>query len=128
MREDYRSFVIPGIRQVEIDSYVDQATPYIQALIEDQLKEMQSTKVIMKLWVIEKKLAISAITLDSEDAEGPQDIGDNTGDNYIKVEQSFNRLMAESFEGSNIEEVIQHIFEHITMQVEIARMPQKSLL
>ena len=32
--------------------------------------------------------------LDPEVAEGDQDIGSNNGDNYIRVEMSFNSLMA----------------------------------
>ena len=45
----YRSFVIPGIPKVDIDSYVDPGKPNIKALIEGQMKEMQSTKVIITL-------------------------------------------------------------------------------
>ena len=63
----YRSFVIPGIPKADIDSYIDQAKPYIKTLIEDQLKEMQSAKVIMILWVRWKKPVKLAIMLDPED-------------------------------------------------------------
>ena len=45
----YRSFAIPGIPKVDIDGYADPAKPNIKALIEGQMKEMQSTKVIITL-------------------------------------------------------------------------------
>ena len=113
LRGAYRSFVIPGTPKADTDSYFDETKPHIKALIEDQLKEMQSTKVIMTLWVKWKKPVKLAITLDPEDVEGAQDIGVNTGDNYIKVEILFNSLMTEVFEGSNSDELIQRMFAHI---------------
>lgn len=42
----------------------------------------------MTLWVRWKKPVKLAIRLDSEDVNGAQDIGDNTGDSYSKVEMS----------------------------------------
>ena len=51
----YRSFVMPGLPKTDIDSYFDQAKPYIKTLIEKQLKEMGSVKIIMTLLVIWKK-------------------------------------------------------------------------
>ena len=66
----HRRFVIPGILKADIDSYVDQAKPQIKTLIEDQVKEMQSTKAIITLSVRWKKSVKSAITLDPEDVQG----------------------------------------------------------
>ena len=60
----YRSFVIPGTPKTDIDSYFDQTKPYIKSLIKDQLKEMQSAKVIMTLWLRWKNPVKLAITLD----------------------------------------------------------------
>ena len=120
----YRNFVAPGIPKADIDSYIDQAKPHIKTLIEDQLKEMQSAKLIMTLWVRWKKPVKLAIMLDPEDVKGAQDIGGNTGDNYIKLEMAFNCLMTEFFEGSNTDELIQRIFAHIKTQVENPRMPE----
>ena len=81
LKRAYRSFVIPGTPKADIHSYIDQAKPHIKALIEDQLKEMQSAKIIMTLWVRWKKPVRLAITADSEDVEGVQGIGGNIGDN-----------------------------------------------
>ena len=67
---------------------------------------MQSTKVIMTIWVKWKKPMKSAITIDLEDVEDAEDL-DSTGDVYIKFERLFNSLIMEFFEGSNIEELIQ---------------------
>ena len=47
----YRSFVIPGTPKTDIDSYFDQTRPYIKTLINNQLKEIGSAKIIMTLWV-----------------------------------------------------------------------------
>ena len=53
----YRSFVIPGTRKTDIDSYFDQTKPHIKKLVKNQLKELRSAKIIMTLWVIWKKPA-----------------------------------------------------------------------
>ena len=45
----YRSFVIPGAPKTDIDSYLDQTKPHIKTLIENQLKELGSAKIIMTL-------------------------------------------------------------------------------
>ena len=118
--------MIPGTPKTDIDGYFDQTKPYIKALIEDQLKEMQSTKVIMTLWVRWKKPVNLDITLGSEDVEVTQDIGGNTSDNRIRVEMVFNSLMTEFFQGNNTDELIQCIFVHIKTQVENPRMPESS--
>ena len=48
----YRSFVIPGTLKIDIDSYSDRTRSHIRTLIENQLKELGSAKIIMTLWVI----------------------------------------------------------------------------
>ena len=42
------------------------------------------------------------IELRPDDAENAQGVDGNTGDNYIRVEMSFNSLVTEFFEGSDI--------------------------
>ena len=78
---------------------------------------MQSTKIIISLWVRWKKPMQSAITLDSEDEEGAQDIGDNTCDKYIKIDILISSLIRKLFKGSNIEQLIQRMFVHIRTQL-----------
>ena len=51
----YRGFMIPGVAKTDIDSYFNQAQPHIKTLIEDELKEIESAKIIMTLWVRWKK-------------------------------------------------------------------------
>ena len=51
----YRSFVMPGKLKTEVDVHFDQARPYIKTLIENQLKEMGSAKIILTPWVLWKK-------------------------------------------------------------------------
>ena len=55
LRGAYRSFVILSTPKTDIDGYFDQTKPHVKTLIENQLKEMGSTKIIMTLWVISKK-------------------------------------------------------------------------
>ena len=59
-----RSFVIPGTPKTKIDAQLEQAKPHTKASVEDYLKEMQSAKVIMTLWVRQKRYVKVAITLD----------------------------------------------------------------
>ena len=56
--------------------------------------------------------------------EDAQDVEGNTDDNYTRVEMTFNSLMIEIFEVSNIEEHIQHVFVYIKAQVGKPRMPE----
>ena len=44
-----RGFVIPGTSKNDIDSYFDQTKPRIKTLMENQLKEVGSAKIIMTL-------------------------------------------------------------------------------
>ena len=55
LKGPYRSFVTSGLPIADIDDSVDRAKPHVKALIADQLKEMQSTKVTMTLRVRWKK-------------------------------------------------------------------------
>ena len=75
--------MVPGLLKADIDSIDGWVKPHTKALIEDQLKEMQSTKVIMTLWVRWKKPVKSAITLSPEDVEDAKDVEGNNNDNYI---------------------------------------------
>ena len=109
---------------MDIDSYFDQTKPHIKTLIKNHLKEMRSAKIIMTLWLRWKKPVMSLIKLGPEDAKNVQDSDGSTGDNYIKVEMSFNTLMTEFFEGSDINDLIQGILAHIKTQVENPRMPE----
>ena len=79
---------------------------------------MQSTNIIITLWVRWNKTVKLVITLDPGDVEGAQDIGDSTADNCIMVEMPFNNQMTELFVGSNIEELMQHMFVYIKIQIE----------
>ena len=49
LKRAYRSCAVPGTPKIDTDSYFDQTKPHIKTLIEDQLKEMQSAKIIMTL-------------------------------------------------------------------------------
>ena len=51
----------------DVDSYFDQARSYIKTLIENQLKEMESAKIIMTLWVLWKKPIKRLIELHTND-------------------------------------------------------------
>ena len=74
---------------------------------------MQFEKMIITLWIRWKKHVKSNFTVDPENAEGVQDVGGNTSDNYTSVEMPFNSLMAEFFEDSDINDLIQRMLAHI---------------
>ena len=124
LKEAYKSFVVPGLPKADVDSYIEKVKPYVKSLIEKQLEEMNSAKVIMTLWVRWKKpLPKPAFSPDAEDHEGAEDI-EGTGDQYIRIEMLFNSLMTEFFNGSNIEELLERMFAHIKTQTENPKFPE----
>ena len=124
LRGAYRSFVIPGTPKTDTDIYFDQTKPHIKTLIENQLKEIGSAKIIMTLWVIWKKPIKEHIELDPEDAKNAQELDDGIVDNCIIVEMPFNNLMTEFFEGSDINNLIQHMLAHIKSETENPKFPE----
>ena len=72
----------------------------------------------MSLWVRWRKPIMPLIELHPDDAENAQSVDGNTGDNYIRVEMSFNSLVTEFFEGSDISQLIQRMLGHIKAKVE----------
>ena len=73
--------------------------------------------VIIKLCARWKNPIKLAITLDPKDAKGTHNVGSNIGDNCIRAEVSFNSLITESFEGSDMENLIQNIFAQNRLQI-----------
>ena len=69
----YRSFVILGLPKAAIEVYIPLAKPLINTLIKDQLKQMQSTKTIMTVWMRREKPMNIFITLDPKYKECSQD-------------------------------------------------------
>ena len=64
---------------------------------------MGPAKIIMTLWVRWKKRIMRVTELDDlEDAKDAQDFDDGIGNNYIRVEISFNSLITEFLEDSNV--------------------------
>ena len=81
----YKSFKMPGKPKADVDSYFDQAKPYIKTLIEKQLQKMGSLKIIMTLWVIWKKSIKLLVKLDPEDVRNDEELDDgNVDDIYYK--------------------------------------------
>ena len=98
----YKSFKMPGKPKADVDSYFDQAKPYIKSLIETQLQEMGSAKIIMTLQVIWKKPIKLLVKLDPEDVKNDEELDDGNVDYiyYKKIEMSFNSLMTQFFDAS----------------------------
>ena len=63
--------------------FFDQIKPQINTLIENQLKEKGSAKIIMTLWVVWKKPIKLLIKL-PEDAKNAQELDDGTTDDSTK--------------------------------------------
>ena len=84
-----------------------------------------SAKIIMTLWVRWKKPIIPLIELDPEDAINTQDLDDGiTGDNYERVEMSFNSLMTEFFDASDINDLIQRMLAYIKAHTKNTKFPE----
>ena len=116
----YRSFVIAGLPKTDIDSYFDETKPHIKLLIENQLKEMGSAKIIITLLVVWKKPIKLLIKLDPEDVKNAQDLDDGTtGDIYYeRIEMPLNSLMTEFFDANDINDLIECMFAYIKAQTE----------
>ena len=82
----------------------------------------------MTLWVRCKKPVRLAVKLESEDVEGAQDMGGNSGDNYVRVEMPVKSLMTKCFEGRCTNELIQRMFAHIKTQAENPVMPESDIM
>ena len=51
LKETYKSFVVPWLLRDDIDGNVGQVKSHIKALVQNQLRQIQSTNVIMTLWL-----------------------------------------------------------------------------
>lgn len=49
LEKAYKSFFVRGLLKAGIDGYVDRVESHVKALIEDQLKEIQSSNTFMTL-------------------------------------------------------------------------------
>ena len=69
---------------------------------------------------------ITLIDLDHEDAKNAQDLDDDTtGDMYYtRIEMPFNSLMTESFEASDINDLIERMLAYIKAQTENPKFPE----
>ena len=83
---------------------------------------MQSTKIIMTLWVRWKNPVKLAITLCLENVEGAQDTG-NAGDNYIRADIPFPISGQKFLKVVILTGLIQRMFSYTKTQVENPRMP-----
>ena len=74
----------------------------------------------MTLWVVWKKPIKLLIKL-PEDAKNAQELDDGTTDDiyYEKIQMSFNSLMTEFFDASNISDLIERMLAYIKAQTEI---------
>ena len=62
--------------------------------------------------------------LDPEDAKNAQDLDDGISDNYIRVEMPLNSLMAEFFEASDINDLIERMVVYIKAQTDNPKFPE----
>ena len=106
MKGAYKSYIISGLQKTGVDRYISRVTPQVKRLIEDQLQELGSAKVIMTLWIKWKKLS------------------EGNSDSYIRTEMSFNSKMTEFFQGSDIDGLLGVMFSHIKTQIGNPKMPQ----
>ena len=116
LKAAYRSFMMPGNPKTDVDSYFEEAKSYIKIVIENQLKEMGSAKIIMTLWVLWKKPIKLLIKL------GPDDTTDDIY--HDKIDMPFNSLMTEFFDASDINDLIQRMLAYIKVQTKNPKFPE----
>ena len=109
----YRSLQSPGLAKTDVDTYMEQITPYLKTLIKQQIREMGSAKVQLCMWVKWKK---------TEKIEQAEDIPGEVHE--ILVEKAFNSKMMEIFQGSNIDEILEQLFAYIKTQIENPALPK----
>ena len=102
--------MMPGKPKTDVDGYFDQAKPYIKALVENQLKEMGSAKIMLTLCVLWKKPIKRLIKL------GPDDTTDDIYNG--KINMLFNSLMTEFFGASDIDDLTERMLAYIKAQTE----------
>ena len=107
---------MPGKPKTDIDSYFDQAKPHIGMLIENQLQEIGSAKIILTLWVLWKKPIKRLIKL------GPDDTTYNIY--YEKIDMLFNSLMTEFFDASDVNDLIERMLAYIKAQTDNPEFPE----
>ena len=80
--------MIPGTPKTDIDSYFHQTKPHIKTLIENQRKEMGSAKIVMTLWVTQKKPIKLLID--------PEDLSPKEMDEFEKEEMKKGRSLVKN--------------------------------
>ena len=81
---------------------------------------MGLVKIIMTLWVVWKKPIKLLIKLDPEDAKNAQDLSILA----ISTTKRFNSLMTESFDASDINDLIERMLAYIKAQTENPKFPE----
>ena len=125
MNMAYRSFRSSGLPKADVNTYIEKVKPHIKTLIEEQLRELKSTKVQLHMWVRWKKPVEGlAFELSEEEMRGAQDLPGAKADQFIRVEKVFNSKMTEIFEASDIDEILVAMFAFIKAQVEHPALPK----
>ena len=88
---------------------------------------MGPVKIMMTLWVIWKK-PIKLLIKDPDDAKNAHELDDGTTDDiyYEEIEMPFNSLMAEFFDASDINDLIERMLAYIKAQTETPKFPESS--
>ena len=121
MNKAYKSFRSAGLPKADVDTYIESMTPHIKTLIEQQTREIGSTKVQLSLWVKWKKIEEQVIAL--VESQGDRD-GSTPGVYEVIVEKVFNSLMTEVYQGSDIEELLKQMFAYIKTQIDHPALPK----
>lgn len=69
MRKTFGCFRVPGIEKTDVDVYIAMVRPNIKILIEEQVKDMESAKVQLSIWIMWKKKTV-AVEPDALDLKG----------------------------------------------------------
>ena len=110
----YRSFQSPGLPKTDVDTYIEKITPYMKALIDQQIRDMSSAKAQLCMWIKWKREEFEQANY------FPGEVHE------IIVEKAFNSKMVEIFQGSNIDEILGKMFAYIKTQIENPALPKSA--
>ena len=120
----YRTFRLPRLPNVDVDTNIEKITSHMKALIEQQIKDLGSAKVQLHMWVKWRKQEKSVIHFDAEELE-ELGLDEVPGVYNVIVEKVFNSKMMEIFQGSYIEEILSQLFAYIKTQIENSALPKR---
>lgn len=105
LKRAYKIFSAPGLAKADNNGYFHREKPDLKAFVEEQLKQLEPTKLIITFCVTQEKPVEYVITLDPEYVEDAKAL-ERAENVYTKIDMPFKILMKFFFESSKMEDLI----------------------